>query len=301
MAEQGQGMTLQQLLDKYSTVDDLDQLAVAAEKSERFEEMCEFMKKLITVKKKASGNAPCSLKIEERNKLSVAYKNVVGARRTSWRQAQEQTSDVEADSPEDELAKEYLTKVVEIELEEKCNEVLKLIDDCLLPSDKDIGLMKKNKADLSEEDIQSLIATATGDTTPEKKLNDIKESTIFYLKMCGDYNRYLAEFKKKDEKVKNAAQNKYDTALEIASNCLPPTHPTRLGLVLNASVCKYEIMKKPKEAQTLAKQGFDDAIQKLDSLSDKTYKDSTLIMQLLRDNLTIWNSNAENDVETQED
>jgi len=38
----------------------------------------------------------------------------------------------------------------------------------------------------------------------------------------------------------------------------------------------------------LAKQAFDEAIQKLDSLSDSTYKDSTLIMQLLRDNLTIW-------------
>ena len=34
-------------------------------------------------------------------------------------------------------------------------------------------------------------------------------------------------------------------------------------------------------------QAFDDAIAELDQLKDDTYKDSTLIMQLLRDNLTV--------------
>jgi 14-3-3 protein epsilon len=45
----------------------------------------------------------------------------------------------------------------------------------------------------------------------------------------------------------------------------------------------------------LAKQAFDDAIAELDSLSEESYRDSTLIMQLLRDNLTLWTSsdNAE--------
>lgn len=40
----------------------------------------------------------------------------------------------------------------------------------------------------------------------------------------------------------------------------------------------------------LAKQAFDEAIAELDSLSEESYKDSTLIMQLLRDNLTLWTS-----------
>ena len=40
----------------------------------------------------------------------------------------------------------------------------------------------------------------------------------------------------------------------------------------------------------LAKQAFDDAIAELDTLSEESYKDSTLIMQLLRDNLTLWTS-----------
>lgn len=88
--------------------------------------------------------------------------------------------------------------------------------------------------------------------------------------------------------LQKKAEDKYKKALELAKTKLAPTHPTRLGLALNASVCYYEILKNPQAACNLAKQAFDEAIQKLDSLSDSTYKDSTLIMQLLRDNLTIW-------------
>ena len=65
------------------------------------------------------------------------------------------------------------------------------------------------------------------------------------------------------------------------------THPIRLGLALNFSVFYYEIMNKPDEACKLAKKAFDDAIAELDQLREDTYKDSTLIMQLLRDNLTV--------------
>jgi hypothetical protein len=39
-------------------------------------------------------------------------------------------------------------------------------------------------------------------------------------------------------------------------------------------------------------QAFDDAIAELDTLNEDSYKDSTLIMQLLRDNLTLWTSDT---------
>jgi 14-3-3 protein epsilon len=68
---------------------------------------------------------------------------------------------------------------------------------------------------------------------------------------------------------------------------MPPTHPIRLGLALNFSVFYYEILNSPERACHLAKQAFDDAIAELDSLNEDSYKDSTLIMQLLRDNLTV--------------
>eukprot|EP00968_Pinguiococcus_pyrenoidosus_P016421 scaffold1590_cov239-Pinguiococcus_pyrenoidosus.AAC.13 len=52
-------------------------------------------------------------------------------------------------------------------------------------------------------------------------------------------------------------------------------------------------MDSPDEACQLAKSAFDEAIAELDTLSEESYKDSTLIMQLLRDNLTLWTSDQE--------
>lgn len=61
----------------------------------------------------------------------------------------------------------------------------------------------------------------------------------------------------------------------------------------------YEILNSPDRACHLAKQAFDDAIAELDSLSEESYRDSTLIMQLLRDNLTLWTSSDSTDAEAQ--
>jgi|TARA_R110002003_G_scaffold97_20_gene7926 14-3-3 protein epsilon len=66
---------------------------------------------------------------------------------------------------------------------------------------------------------------------------------------------------------------------------------------LNFSVFYYEILNSPDRACHLAKQAFDDAIAELDSLSEESYRDSTLIMQLLRDNLTLWTSSDGNEAE----
>lgn len=81
---------------------------------------------------------------------------------------------------------------------------------------------------------------------------------------------------------------------------MTPTHPIRLGLALNFSVFYYEILNSPDRACHLAKQAFDDAIAELDSLSEESYRDSTLIMQLLRDNLTLWTSSDNADAEAVE-
>ena len=56
-------------------------------------------------------------------------------------------------------------------------------------------------------------------------------------------------------------------------------------------------MNSPDRACHLAKQAFDDAIAELDSLSEESYRDSTLIMQLLRDNLTLWTSSEGGEAE----
>lgn len=113
----------------------------------------------------------------------------------------------------------------------------------------------------------------------------------FVLSFQGDYYRYVAEFEQQDRRKEagNKSLEAYKQASEIAAD-LPPTHPIRLGLALNFSVFYYEILNAPDKACQLAKQAFDDAIAELDKLSEDSYKDSTVIMQLLRDNLTLWTS-----------
>jgi 14-3-3 protein epsilon len=63
-----------------------------------------------------------------------------------------------------------------------------------------------------------------------------------------------------------------------------------LGLSLNFSVFYYEVKSDPAKACQLAKQAFDDAIADIDTIDEDQYKDATTIMQLIRDNLTLWTS-----------
>lgn len=167
--------------------------------------------------------------------LSVAYKNVIGARRASWRNL---NADEGSDSP---LIREY-KRQVEVELEAICREVLKLLEDHLIECDPD------------------------------------SEARVFYLKMTGDYYRYLAEFKDRSFGCHENAKSYYQKALSIARgevskrDALPPTHPIRLGLALNFSVCYYEILGEKALACDLAKTAFDDAITKLDELDENSYK-----------------------------
>lgn len=243
-------------ISEFGSVDreQLKALARTAESAERYDDMCQFMKALV----KAVGED--ELSVEERNLLSVAYKNVIGARRASWR-----TLNVE-DSTHSDLVLKYRSQV-ESELADICKEVLDLLHSNMIPASKN-----------------------NGDT----------ESQVFYLKMTGDYYRYLAEFQPSDQHAQDAKKH-YEEAFKIATDdseekALPPTHPIRLGLALNFSVCYYEILKDPTKACELAKSAFDDAIAKLDTLDDASYKDSTLIMQLLRDNLTLWTQDNQDNV-----
>ena len=122
------------------------------------------------------------------------------------------------------------------------------------------------------------------------------EASVFYLKMKADYHRYLAEFKV-DAARAEAADNTlgaYKAAEEKAKE-LSSTNPIRLGLALNYSVFFYEVMNQAQEACDLAKKAFDDAISDLDTLGEDSYKDSALIMQLLRDNLPLWTSEMQDE------
>lgn len=235
--------------------EELVQKAKLAEQAERYDDMAAAMK--------AVTEEGSELSNEERNLLSVAYKNVVGARRSSWRVVSSMEQKTEGCEKKQAMAKEYRERI-EKELKEICTDVLGLLDNHLIPN-----------------------------ATPA-------DSKVFYLKMKGDYYRYLAEVATGDEKntIIGNSQEAYQAAFDISSSDMQPTHPIRLGLALNFSVFYYEILNSPEKACKLAKTAFDDAIAMLDSLNSDSYKDSTLIMQLLRDNLTLWT--ADNQVEGEE-
>ncbi|CAF4072748.1 unnamed protein product [Rotaria magnacalcarata] len=86
---------------------------------------------------------------------------------------------------------------------------------------------------------------------------------------------------------------------DLITSGMKATDPIRLGLALSSATFLYEILNDRATACVLAKQAFDDALAELDSLDEDFYKDATLLMQLLRDNLTLWTSDAD-DVDEEE-
>merc|ERR1712039_939674 len=226
--------------------------AKLAEQAERYDEMADYMEKV--------GKAGEELSVEERNLLSVAYKNAVGSRRAAWRiiTSVEQKEKTKGNEENAKHAKEYCGKV-EAELDKICNTILGLLDANLIP----------------------------------KATNG--ESKVFYQKMKADYYRYIAEFTDGDKKkeASNNAKLAYEEAQKVAEKDLVVTHPIRLGLALNFSVFQYEVLQQPDDACKMARTAFEDAIAELDNVAEDSYKDSTLIMQLLRDNLTLWTSDQE--------
>merc|ERR1712050_547572 len=125
------------------------------------------------------------------------------------------------------------------------------------------------------------------------------EPKVFYLKLKGDYHRYMAEFSSGQTHSKCAqdAHDAYRNGSDVALAELPPTNPIRLGLALNFSVFYYEVFSSPEKACLLAKAAFDDAIACMDKLSADDYADSSTILQLLRDNLTLWTADMRQEPE----
>ncbi|KAF7043018.1 hypothetical protein CFC21_052482 [Triticum aestivum] len=192
---------------------------------------------------------------KERHLFSVGFKNTIGARRASWRILSSLEQKVAVGEQAGQMISVYRMKV-EDELRMVCNEILSIIAIHCLP------------------------------------LANAGENIVFFHKMKGDYYRYLAEFSIGAEKKSAADQSlmAYQHAMVIASTELSPAHPIRLGLALNFSVFFYEIMNFHQRACQVAKQAFDEATTEINSAGMDGNNDSTLMMQLLNDNLALWKS-----------
>ena len=219
--------------------------AQLAEQTERFEDMLDFMKQVV----KLGGD----LSEEERNLLSVAYKNSVGSRRSAWRALSSIEERQSGDGDKAKLIVEYRTKV-EKELDKFCYDILSLIDDNLVPQ------------------------------------ASTSECKVFFLKMKGDYYRYIGEYTRGEDnkKVAQSALEAYNAATELANKDLKTTNPIRLGLALNFSVFYYEVMNDHKHACELGEKALADALEKIDEVDEETFRDAKSIIELLKENLSLW-------------
>jgi len=228
-----------------------------SELAERYSDMVEYAKELVAIKKNVND--------EQRNLLSVAYKNVIGVRRTACRAFAAFEQKYEQNEELVKVAQNYRSKI-EQEVEDICHDIISLLDDHLI----------------------------------DNAIDD--EAKVFFYKMKGDYYRYRGEFKDDEarKEIADKSEEAYKKAHEFADT-LVDTNPIKLGLALNFSVFYYEIRGSPEKACKLAKLAFDKAISSLDNLTEESYKDTTLIVQLLRDNLTLWANDVEEDLEDNED
>jgi 14-3-3 protein epsilon len=232
-----------------SNVEEYIFLARVAEQAERFEDMVDQLEHVLAEK-------GADVTSDERNLLSVAFKNLISSKRAACR-----TIAAIEQNPKYSKFGEALAGYkagIEQKLQDDCQRIIDMINNKVLAKPCD------------------------------------GEPKAFFVKMVGDYYRYIAENAKGDnlEKVKQSALQAYNEANSIA---LPPCNPIKLGLALNFSVFHYEAMKNHKAACDLADQSLQDALDKIDELEEDDFRDAKSIIELLKENLTLWREEEEND------
>ena len=192
---------------------------------------------------------------EERNLVSVASKNCVSSKRAAWRSIYGIEVKEKANNSKYIHLVSELKQNLEKELKSSCDRMLDYIDNYLL------------------------INSSSDD------------SKVFYLKLKGDYFRYIAEFSlgSNHSEIAQNSINAYKQAYDAASK-LKANNPIKLGLALNYSVFYFEVLDNPIEAINIANKAFNEGISNLDSIAEHQYKDATNILQLLKENITMWSA-----------
>ena len=227
--------------------DDYLYMVQILDQTDRRQDMVDLMKKVIDLNPE--------LNADERNWLSVAYKNIITIRRNGLRVL---LAILEHDDNPDnknriEQLEMFKSTLIE-ELDKYCYELIDLVDTKLLPAAQNA------------------------------------EAQLFYEKLKADYYRYISEAKdgeKKDEIAKKAKEC-YEKALEIAKDEIPPYKPSYLGLILNYSVYLYEIVGQTEEAIKLAKNTQEEVKSSIEQNSESSFAEANTILQLLQENVNLW-------------
>ena len=224
-----------------------------AEQMEQFDEMVEFVSDMVEARLNGGSGPdtlPGQLSNEERRLFGVAYKNAIRSRRESLRIIKE------AEAEQKKLFAADLVKVagnlkqiVQDELTQLCAKGQRLV---------------------------SLLLETAG--SPPAK--------VTYYKMQGDFARYLAEVSEGDEKISCAeiADHAYQSGCDIADRELKPNHSARIAISLNRSIFMYEVLNESAKAIGIARSAFELGM----SVDEDPSSETKILLQLLRDNLTVW-------------
>ena len=212
-------------------------MAKVAQECGKNEDCINFMRDVI--------NQGRPLSFNERNLLSTAYKGIVGPLRDSIRLLQDDNHGFDVTQAIIECSEQ---------LSSKCDEVINLIRNTLLPSV----------------------------TEPEVR--------VFYIKLTADYLRYKWEATSDAGRPDVAAKCKaaYQEAAALADTSLPTYHPLRLGLALNFAVFIYEILGDTAEAHELASRAYSEAGNGISQLSTESREEANHTLELLKENINLW-------------
>ena len=193
---------------------------------------------------------------EECDIISTGFKNMISEKRSSWFTLQSM------ERKEKKKKKNTIKEIKEIknhienEIRETCKELQDLVDKELLPK--------------NEED----------------------EVLVFLYKLKADYFRYICEFAEGNEYQDNLikAEEYYKKAYEIADKKLPIINCNRVSVALNYAIFLYETKKDKKSGFDIAQNTFKESMKFIDDLEKPKYRDTLLIIQLLKENIIFWNS-----------
>ena len=240
---------------KKYTLEDYLYLIKLFQRTERYSEMVIAINKYVELNPKLAN--------EEKKMLCDGYKNVISNKRNSLRLLGNLNKKEEEGGNQNNHKKQIgiIKSKIETELLQIFKEIHSMLDKFLIPNAQD------------------------------------EETKIFYMKIKADYYRYHCEFAEGEdfEEAKKNADKIYKEAYEMALKDINIYNSIILGLALNYSVFMYEIMDNKNEAYDIAQKAYDDAMKVVDDEEKERTSDNLLLIQLLKENLNLWNNEMEGD------
>ena len=234
-------------------LDDYVFLMKLFQKTERYPEMVKAINKYVE-------QIPV-LNEEERKLLCDGYKNIISDKRNSLRLLSNLSKKEEEEGKQINHKKQIniIREKIESELLTIFEEVHSILDKYLIPNAQNT------------------------------------EIKVFYMKIKADYYRYHCEFAENDafEEAKDNAERIYKEAYDLALKDISIYNSIRLGLALNYSVFEYEIMDNKNDAYNIAQKAYDEAMKVVDDLEKDRTSENLLLIQLLKENLNLWNNEME--------